>query len=166
MTCQFNCSKNCKDIQTYARGGVILVISLLFLMLRNSRDVIKYFGWRYALGIQRWGFDPTVRISLQDLGRIKSSSFLVSYIKAHEYHFLFSSSQFRVFRAFKPPNPLTIRSFITLSKSLQRSSRTLKISSCFNLRKFLLQISLYLLGQPPRPVIFSSTNSEWVGLSV
>ena len=134
-------------------------------MLRNSRDVIKYFGRRYAPGIQQWGFDPTVRISLQDLGGIKYPSFLVSYIKAHEHHFLFSSSQFRVFRAFKPPNSPTIRSFITLSKSLQRSSRTSKISSCFSLRKFLLRISLYLLEQPPRPVIFSS-NSEWVGLSV
>ena len=127
-------------------------------MLRNSRDVIKYFGRRYAPGIQQWGFDPTVRISLQDLGGIKYPSFLVSYIKAHEYHFLFSSSQFRIFRAFKPPNSPTIRSFVTLSKSLQRSSRTLKISSCFSLRKFLLRISLYLLKQPPRPVIFSFTN--------
>ena len=33
-------------------------------------------------------------------------------------------------------------------------------------RKFSLRISLSLLGQPPRPVIFSSTYSEWVGLSV
>ena len=135
-------------------------------MLQNSRNVIKYFGRRYAPGIQRWGFDLMVWISLQDLGGIKSPSFSVSYIKVHEYHSLFSSSQFRVFRAFKPPNSPTIRSFITLSKSLQRSSRTLKISSCFNLRKFLLQISLYLLRQPPWPIIFSSTNSELVGLSV
>ena len=135
-------------------------------MLRNSRNVIKYFGRRYALGIQRWGFDLMVQISLQYLGGIKSPSFSVSYIKAHEYHFLFSSSQFRVFRAFKPPNSPTIRSFVTLSKSLQRSLRTSKISSCFSLRKFLLRISLYLLGQPPRPAIFSSTYSEWVGLSV
>ena len=136
------------------------------MMLWNSRNVIKYFGRRYVPSIQRWGFDPTVQISLQDLGGIKSPSFSVSYIKAHEYHFLFSSSQFRVFRAFKPPNSPTIRSFITLSKSLQRSSRTSKISSCFSLRKFSLRISLYLLGQPPRPVIFSSTYSEWVGFSV
>ena len=135
-------------------------------MLRNSRNVIKYFGRRYALGIQRWGFDLMVQISLQDLGRIKSPSFSVSYIKVHEYHFLFSSSQFRVFRAFKPPNSPTIKSFVTLSKSLQRSLRTSKINSCFNLRKFLLRISLYLLGQPPRPAIFSSTYSEWVDLSV
>ena len=135
-------------------------------MLRNLRNVIKYFGRRYTPGIQQWGFDLTVRISLQDLGGIKSPSFSVSYIKAHECHFLFSSSQFRVFRAFKPPNSPTIRSFVTLSKSLQRSLRTSKISSCFSLRKFLLRISLYLLGQPPRPAIFSSTYSEWVGLSV
>ena len=135
-------------------------------MLRNSRNVIKYFGRRYALGIQRWGFDLMVQISLQDLGRIKSPSFSVSYIKVHEYHFLFSSSQFRVFRAFKPPNSPTIKSFVTLSKSLQRSLRTSKINSCFNLCKFLLRISLYLLGQPPRPAIFSSTYSEWVDLSV
>ena len=42
-----------------------------------------------------------VQISLQDLGRIKSPSFSVPYIKAHEYHFLLSSSQFRIFRAFQ-----------------------------------------------------------------
>ena len=158
--------KNCKNIQTYARGGVILVISLLFLMLRNLRNDIKYFGRRYTPGIQQWGFDPTDRISLQDLGGIKSPSFSVSYIKAHEYHFLFSSSQFRVFRVFKHPNSPTIRSFVTLSKSLQRSSRISKISSCFSLRKFSLRISLYLLGQPPQPIIFSSTYSKWVGLSI
>ena len=67
----------------------MLVTLLLFLMLRNSRNVIKYFGWRYVPGIQRWGFDPMGRIALQDLGGIKSPSFSVSYIKAHEYHFLF-----------------------------------------------------------------------------
>ena len=126
----------------------------------------KYFGQLYASGIQRWGFDPTDHISLQDLGGIKSPSFSVSYIKAHEYHFLFSSSQFRVFRAFKHPNSPTIKSFVTLSKSFQRSSRISKISSYFSLHKFSLRISLYLLRQPPRPVIFSSTYSEWVGLSV
>ena len=144
----------------------MLVTLLLFLMLRNSRNVIKYFGWRYVPGIQRWGFDPMGRISLQDLGGIKSPSFSVSYIKAHEYHFLFSSSQFRVFRAFKHPNSPTIRSFVTSSRSLQKSSRISKIDSCFNLHKFSLWISLYLLEQPPRPVIFSSTYSEWIGLSV
>ena len=42
-----------------------------------------------------------VRISLQDLGGIKSPSFSVSYIKTREYHFLLSSSQFRIFRAFQ-----------------------------------------------------------------
>ena len=57
----------------------------------------KYFGWHYAPSIQWWGFDPTDRISLQDLGGIKSPSFSVSYIKAHEHHFLFSSSQFKLF---------------------------------------------------------------------
>ena len=144
----------------------MLVTLLLFLMLRNSRNVIKYFGWCYVPGIQRWGFDPTGRISLQDLGGIKSPSFSTSYIKAHEYHFLFSSSQFRVFRAFKHPNSPTIRSFVTPSRSLQRSSRISKISSYFSLRKFSLLISLYLLGQPPRPVIFSSTYSEWAGFSI
>ena len=56
----------------------------------------KYFGWHYALGIQRWGFDPTDRISLQDLGGIKSPSFLVPYIKAHKsiiFSFLHNSSE-------------------------------------------------------------------------
>ena len=136
------------------------------MMLWNSRNVIKYFGRCYVPSIQRWGFDPTVWIPLQDLGGIKSLSFSISYIKAHKYHFLFSSSQFRIFRVFKPPNSLTIRSFITFSKSLQRSSRTSKISSCFSLHKFLLRTFLYLLGQPPRLVILSSTYSEWVGFSV
>ena len=126
----------------------------------------KYFGRRYAPGIQRWGFDLTIQICLQDLGEIKFPSFSVSYIKVHEYHFLFSSSQFRVFKAFKYPNSPTIRSFITLSKSLQISSRISKISSCFSLHKFSLRISLYLLRKPPRPVIFSSTYLELVGLSV
>ena len=133
MTCKV---KNHKDIQTYARGRVNFFILLLFLTLRNSRNVIKYFGRRYVPGIQRWGSDPTVWISFQDLGGIKSPSFSISYIKAHEYHFLISSSQFIIFRAFKPPNSLTIRSFVILSKRLQRSSRISKISSRFSLRKF------------------------------
>ena len=133
MTCKV---KNHKDIQTYARGRVNFVISLLFLTLRNSRNVIKYFGRRYVLGIQRWGSDPTVRISLQDLGGIKSPSFSVSYIKAPKYHFLLSSSQFIIFRAFKPSNSLIIRSFVIPSRRLQRSSRTTKINSRFSLRKF------------------------------
>ena len=125
-------AKTAKTLNLRTWVGVILVISLLFLTFRNSRNAIKYFERRYASGIQRWGFDPKVRISLQDLGGIKSPSFSVSYIKAHEYHFLFSSSQFRVFKAFKPPNSPTIKSFVTLSKSLQRSSRTSKISSYSN----------------------------------
>ena len=118
-------------------------------------------SWHPTVGFWSNGPDFSSRF-----GWIKSPSFSVSYIKAHEYHFLFSSSQFRILRAFKPPNSLTIRSFIALSKSLQKSSRTSKINSCFSLRKFLLRISLYPLGQPPRPFIFSSTYSEWVGLSV
>ena len=134
-----------------------------FTIVSDASELVRH---HYVFWVALYSWHPTVWISLQDLGRIKSPSFLVSYIKAHEYHFLFSSSQFKIFRAFKPPNSLTIRSFIALSKSLQRSSRTSKISSCFSLRKFLLQISLYPLGQPPRPVIFSSTHSEWVGLSV
>ena len=133
MTCKV---KNHKDIQTYARGRVNFVILLLFLTLRNSRNVIKYFGQRCVSSIQRWGSDPTVRISLQDWSGIKSPLFSVSYIKAPEYHFLLSSSHFIIFRAFKPPNLLTIISFVILSKRFQRSSRTTKISSHFNLRKF------------------------------
>ena len=69
LTCKV---KNHKDIQTYARGRVIFIISLLFLTLRNSRNVIKYFGQRYVPGIQWWGSDPTIQISLQDLSGIKS----------------------------------------------------------------------------------------------
>ena len=93
-----------------------MVISLLFLTLRNSRNIIKYVGRRHVLGIQWWGFDPTVRISLQYLGGIKSPSFLVSYIKAPEHHFLLFSSQFIIFRALKPSNSLPIRSFVIFSK--------------------------------------------------
>ena len=136
MTCKV---KNHKDIQTYARGRVIFVISLLFLPLRNSQKVIKYFGQRYVPGIQRWGSHPTIQISLQDLGGIKSPWFSVPYIKALEYYFLLSSSQFIIFRAFKPPNSLTIRSFAILSKrdfkdpqELQRSVRV-SVYVSFNL---------------------------------
>ena len=93
-----------------------MVISLLFLTLRNSRNIIKYVGRRHVLGIQWWGSDPTVRISLQYLGGIKSPSFLVSYIKAPEHHFLLFSSQFIIFRALKPSNSLPIRSFVIFSK--------------------------------------------------
>ena len=129
MTCKV---KNHEDIQTYARGKVIFVISLLFLTLQNSQNVIKYFGRRYVPGIQQWGSDPTVWISLQDLGGIKSPSFAVSYIKAPEYHFLLFSSQFIIFRASKHPNSSPIRLLIIFSKrdfnnpqELQRSVRAL-----------------------------------------
>ena len=101
-------------------------------MLRNSQNVIKYFGRHYALSIQRWSSNPTVRISLQYLDGIKSPSFSVSYIKALEHHFLLFSSQFIIFRAFKSPNSLPIRSFIIFSKrdfkdpqELRRSIRVL-----------------------------------------
>ena len=56
----------------------------------------KYFGWCYAPGIQRWGFYPTNRVSLQDLGGIKSPSFSVPYIKTHKsiiFSFLHHSSE-------------------------------------------------------------------------
>ena len=56
----------------------------------------KYFGRHYAPGIQQWGFDPMDRVSLQDLGRIKSLSFSVSYTKAHKsiiFSFLHHSSE-------------------------------------------------------------------------
>ena len=62
---------------------------------------LSVLGGGYVPSIQRWSFDPMVRISLQDLGGIKSPSFSVSYIKAREYHFLLSSSQFIIFRAFQ-----------------------------------------------------------------
>ena len=56
----------------------------MLLTLRNSQNVIKYFGRHYISGIQQRDFDPTDRISLQDLGGIKSPSFSVPYIKAHK----------------------------------------------------------------------------------
>ena len=123
------------------------IISQLFLTLRNSRNVIKYFGRCYAPDIQRWGSNPTVRIFLQYLGGIKSLSFSVSYIKVPERHFLLFSSQFVIFRAFKPPNSLPIRSFIIFSKrdfkdpqKLRRSVRILVYI------KFHFHNSFYLLG--------------------
>ena len=119
-------------------GGVILVILLLFLTLQNSWNVISILG--------------DVMLLASNGGVLIQQ--IVFLLKAHEYHFLFSSSQFRVFRAFKHPNSPTIRSFVTPSRSFQRSSRISKISSCFSLRKFSLRISLYLLGQPLRPIIF------------
>ena len=136
MTCKV---KNHKDIQTYARGRVNFVILLLFLTLRNSQNVIKYFGRRYAPDIQQWGSNPTVRIFLQYLGGIKYPSFSVSYIKAPEHHFLLFSLQFIISRAFKHPNSLLIRPFIIFSKGdfkdpqeLRRSVRVLVyVSSVF-----------------------------------
>ena len=56
----------------------------------------KYFGRCYAPSIQRWGFDLTDRVSLQDLGEIKSPSFSIPYIKAHKgiiFSFLHHSSE-------------------------------------------------------------------------
>ena len=71
-----------------------------FTIASNASELAKchkYFGRCYALGIQRWGFDPTDRISLQGLGGIKSPLFLVLYIKAHNsiiFSFLHNSSEF------------------------------------------------------------------------
>ena len=141
---------SCRERVCKIVGGVILVISLLFMTLQNSWNVISILG--------------DVMLLASNGGVLIQR--IVFLLKAHEYHFLFSSSQFRVFKAFKYPNSPTIRSFITLSKSLQISSRISKISSCFSLHKFSLRISLYLLRKPPRPVIFSSTYLELVGLSV
>ena len=90
------------------RGGVILVISLLFLMLRNSQSVIKYFGRRYAPSIRQWGFDPTDCISLQDLSGIKSPSFSVPHIKAHKsiifsfLHYSSKSSKYSNIQTYQP----------------------------------------------------------------
>ena len=125
-------------------------------MLRNSRNVIKYFGRRYVPGIQRWGSDPTVQISLHDLGGIKSPSFLVSYIKAPEYHFLLSSLQFIIFRTFKPLNSLTIRSFIILSKRDFKNPQELRRS---------VRISVYVSFNFTTPFI-SSDNLLGSSLSL
>ena len=115
-------------------------------MLRNSRNVIKYFRQHYVPSIQRWGSDPTIRISLQDLGGIKSPSFSISYIKAPEYHFLLSSLQFIIFRAFKPPNSLTIRSFVILLKRNFKDSQELRRS---------VRVSIYVSFNFTTPFISS-----------
>ena len=70
-----------------------------FTIASNASELAKchkYFGRCYALGIQRWGFDPTDRVSLQDLDGIKSPSFSVPYIKAHKsiiFFFLHHNSE-------------------------------------------------------------------------
>ena len=118
--------------------GVILVISLLFFMLRNSRNVIKYFGRRYASGIQRRDFDPTDRVSLQDLGGIKSPSFSVPYIKAHKsiiFSFLHHSSESSEHSNIQTHTKHQIIRH-TFKKSSKILSRISKISSCFSSRKF------------------------------
>ena len=56
----------------------------------------KYFGRHYTPSIQWWGFDPTDCVSFQDLGGIKSPSFLVPYIKAYKsiiFSFLHHNSE-------------------------------------------------------------------------
>ena len=126
------------------------------MTLRNSQNVIKYFGRRYVPGIQRWDSDPTVRISLQDLGGIKSPSFSVFYIKAPEYHFLLSSSQFIIFRAFKPSNSLTLRSFVILSKRDFKDSQKLRKS---------VHVSVYVSFNFTTPII-SSDNLLGSSLSL
>ena len=138
MIYQCNRGYNYKDIQTYARRGVILVISPLLLTLQNLRNVIKYFGRCYVSGIQRRDFDPTDCISLQDLGGIKSPSFLVPYIKAHKsiiffflHHSLESSEHSNIQTHTK--HQIIHHTFKKFSKILSRIS---KISSCFSSRKF------------------------------
>ena len=138
MTCQCNRGQNCRDIHTYARRGVILVILPLLLTLRNSRNVIKYFGRRYFSSIQQRDFDPTDRISLQDLGEIKSLSFSVPYIKAHKsiiFSFLHHSSKSSEYSNIQThtKHQITRHTFKKSSKILSRIS---KISSCFSSRKF------------------------------
>ena len=138
LTCQCNRGQNCRDIHTYARRGVILVISPLLLMLRNLWNVIKYFGRRYVFGIQRRDFDPTDRISLQDLGGIKSLSFSVPYIKAHKsiiFSFLHHSSESSEHSNIQTHTKHQIihHTFKKISKILSRIS---KISSCFSSHKF------------------------------
>ena len=125
-------------------------------MLRNSRNVIKYFGRRYIPGIQWWGFNPTVWISLQDLSGIKSPSFSVSYIKAPEYHFLLSLLYFIIFRAFKPPNSLIIRSFVILSKRDFKDPQELRRS---------IRVSVYVSFNFTTPFI-SSDNLLGSSLSL
>ena len=124
-------------------------LTVVFDALELARNVIKYFGRRHVLGIQRWGSDLTVRISLQDLGEIKSPSFLVSYIKAPEYHFLLSSSQFIIFRAFKPSNSLTIRSFVILPKRDFKDSQKLQRS---------IRVSVYISFNFTTPIISSALH--------
>ena len=118
--------------------GVILVISPLFLMLRNSQNVIKYFGQHYVPGIQWRDFDQTDCISLQDLGEIKSPSFSVLYIKAHKsiiFSFLHHSSE-----SSKHSNIQTHTKHQIIRHTFKKSSKILsrisKISSCFSSRKF------------------------------
>ena len=108
----------------------------------------KYFGRCYTPGIQRWGFNPTDRVSLQDLGGIKSPSFSVPYIKAHKsiiLSFLHHSSEFSEHSNIQTHQPSDHSS--PFKKSSKILSRISKINSCFSSRKFSLRIFLYFLEQ-------------------
>ena len=141
-----------------------------FTIVSNASELVKrhkYFGRRYAPSIQRWGFDPTNRVSLQDLGGIKSPSFSVPCIKAHKsiiFSFLHHSSESSEHSKIQTHQPSNHSSYF--KKSSKILLRISKISSCFSSRKFSLRIFLYFLRQPLRPVIFPSTYSEWLGLNV
>ena len=123
-------------------------------MLRNSWNAIKYFGHRYDSGIQRKDFDLTDRISLQDLGRIKSPSFSVPYKKAHKsiiFSFLHTIQNLQSIQIFKlTPN---VRSSIILSKNFQRSSQEFRrsvpalVHVSFNFEFFFISLD-NLLGPP------------------
>ena len=133
-----------------------MVISLLFLTLRNSRNIIKYVGRRHVLGIQWWGSDPTVRISLQYLGGIKSPSFSVPYIKAPEQRFLLFSLQFTILKAFKHSNSSLIRLFIIFSKRDFKNPQELRRS---------VHVSIYISCNFTTPFI-SSNNLLGSSLSL
>ena len=53
-------------------GGHFSHFTIIFDALELAKRH-KYFGQRYAPGIQWWGFNPTDRVSLQDLGEYKGS---------------------------------------------------------------------------------------------
>ena len=83
---------------------VISAISREFLMLGNSHIIIKRFGPRYTLDIQRWNSNPTVQVLTSIFGRDYVSFIFHLYYKS--FQTLLFSFFIRVcdFRAFISPH--------------------------------------------------------------
>ena len=92
----------------------------MFLTLRNSRSVIKYFGLRYVPDIQRWSSNLTVQIFSPIFGRDSIPLVFSFFYKGFWTPFLSFFITVHNFRALKPLNSLLIRN---LSSSLEFPGR-------------------------------------------